>query len=370
MMRGLSRIVACLVVLWPAAAGADPGCASCHATRVEARLRRPVSAATDAHGRAGVGCADCHGGDPDQATARAHDLGRGFVGRPEATGAVGLCESCHDGTTEAPDVAGTYHAGAHWDAIAAGRFAAGCASCHRVHDVEPLDPDRAQARCISCHADPERMEASGLPTDQLAQWSASVHGQRAASGHGDAPRCPDCHAPHRNQAGLAAVGACGTCHGDVREAFESGPHAEAFERLGFLDCVECHGSHEVTRPGGRMLSGLGAVCARCHGPGQPAFETVEALAGFADAIDRVRAIAPRDDPRRRAVLRAVHALDPQGLEGAVEDVDLPARAPPPPAPPAVRRAHRPPAWPGIVAALGVVALGLLGVYLWSRWRRR
>ena len=97
--------------------------------------------ASSVHAQGGVTCADCHGGDPrsDQITV-AMDPEGGFVGAPDRPASVGLCGSCH--------------------------------------------------------ADVERMRASGLPTDQYAKYWSSVHGQRLAGA--DDTRvaiCTDCHGP-------------------------------------------------------------------------------------------------------------------------------------------------------------------------------
>lgn len=363
MKRAVSILVlSCLPWLAIAAAKAD-ACVECHATRAEDRLRAPVSAQHDGHGRGGLGCAACHGGDPMEPTAMAHDLGRGFVGRPAPLALIRMCGACHDGTTDAPSVMEDYRAGAHASAVFSGRPAADCASCHRPHDVERLEPTTAQARCVACHADDRRMRSSDIPTDQLGQWSASVHGA-AAPGSG-APGCVGCHGPHQNRAGLAAAESCGRCHADIRAAFEAGPHADAFSRLGFLDCVECHGSHEIAPPGGRMMRGLSAVCARCHGPGQPAFERVRALGSFAEGIDRARVTDPAD-ARRAAVAHAVHSLDPDALREAVDSLDVPAPEQAASAPGLASGAR----WTGGAVVLGLLFLGILGVWGWVRWRRR
>lgn len=364
----------------PSSVRADGACVQCHAIRAEARLRDPaIEASGDAHGGHGVGCADCHGGDPSDRSARAHDFGQGFVGRPDGIGTAQLCGGCHDGSTEAPAVAEGYRASPHGVAVSAGRPAATCTSCHGAHGVEPIGPSTALARCVSCHADEERMRAAGLPADVFAEWSTSVHGSAFAVGDGDAPTCIGCHDPHRNAAGLAAVSACGGCHPEAREAFDRGPHADAFERLGFLDCAECHGSHAIERPGRPMLTGLDAVCGRCHGRGRPTFERVRALAALTEGAARVRAQTQDDDPRRRALVTAVHALDPDGLARAVASVAPGDAAAPDRGPVGAEGQQteterpgpgRPRLWLRLAQALGLVLLALVAMRLWARWRYR
>ena len=120
--------------------------------------------------------------------------------------------------------------------------------------------------------------------------------------------------------------ACGQCHEGIKAAFDRGPHAAAFSRLGFLDCVECHGSHDVAAPDARLLSGATAVCLRCHGRGQEAFERIRGLSTLANDLDRARRL-PRDDPRRRTIIDALHALDTERLSVELEGIeDAPTEA--------------------------------------------
>lgn len=355
-------------------ARADETCVSCHAVRAEARLRAPVSARShDVHAGAGLGCDDCHGGDPDEPSVRAHDLGRGFRGVPDALGVAQVCGRCHDGSREGlSDVAAELRGGHHGRAAALGRATASCTSCHGAHGVlRHDDPTAPVARthvvdtCAACHADASRMAASGLPTDQAAEWRASVHGEVFAAGSERAPTCASCHDAHGNEAALAAVAACGECHAPIRAAFDAGPHAERFADLGFLDCVECHGSHEIRLADASLLAGLGAACARCHGPGQEAHALVGRIQALAERLDLARAALPRDDPRRANIIAALHALDVDALEAALAAL---------PRAPAETPAHPSPtpdtaddwATRGAITVLVVVALLALALV----WRRK
>lgn len=333
------------IVVAPSPLRADETCQRCHAQLVEPRLRTPAYVLEpDVHGQAGITCSDCHGGDPGEASVRAHDLGAGFVGRPAPLAAASLCGRCHDGSTEhAPAVVLEYRAGRHGRTLAEGRLAATCTSCHGAHGIErpraasdseddgaprelgsgdSRERRRIVAACVACHSAPDVMRASGLPTNQAAQWARSVHGRAVEQGETRAPDCASCHDPHENEAGLAAVRSCGGCHEELRAAFDRGPHAEQFARLGFLDCAECHGDHDVAPATGAMLVGITAVCTRCHGRGQEAFETVRAIASHAASLDRARDALPPDDPRRRAMIDALHALDPDGMAEAIAAAEL------------------------------------------------
>lgn len=376
-MKRLGPIVvlACAVsVVAPAPLYADETCLSCHARHVDARLRAPAYALDDdVHARAEITCSDCHGGDPAEPSVRAHDLGAGFVGRPAPLGVAALCSRCHDGSdARAPAVVTEYRAGRHGRALAEGHVAATCTSCHGAHGVQrPSERERDTPRelasgasaerhriasaCMGCHSSAEVMGASGLPTDQALRWASSVHGRAVARGNAQAPDCASCHHPHDNAAGLAAVRSCGGCHEALRSAFDRGPHRERFARLGFLDCAECHGNHGVEPASATMLVGLGAVCTRCHGRGQAAFETVRAIASHAGALDRARAALPADDPRRRAMIEALHALDAEGLAAAIASAGELPELPAAEAEEAVRTSIFPWPWVGL-GGLAIAAL--------------
>ncbi|MFH0794439.1 MAG: hypothetical protein V2A74_10450, partial [bacterium] len=72
-------------------------CRVCHATLADERLSSPVRwLEYDRHARAGMGCADCHGGDPTaNEIVGAHDLKKGFVGVPSPEEITEICGHCH-----------------------------------------------------------------------------------------------------------------------------------------------------------------------------------------------------------------------------------------------------------------------------------
>lgn len=381
----LGALVLAAGVASPARARRDDGCIECHATRAEERLRAPVVLEEDdVHGRAGLSCTRCHFGDPRATTARAHDLAGGFRGVPDAVGVTQVCGRCHDGSQEdVPAVLEAYRRGAHGTALALGHAGvATCTDCHGAHGIElatnaaaPTARANVVATCTRCHADEARMEEAGLRADVHRQWSQSVHGRAFAEGNEDAPTCASCHGAHQNGGGIDAAQACATCHEPIRQAFDRGPHGTEFTRLGFLDCAACHQSHAIRPADASLLAGLGAACGRCHGPGQEVFARVERLAAQAERIDAARAAWGAGDPRRAAVVEALHALDVEGLEAALEGAPEPVaepetrEAPPPSAP-----AHPPRAVPlarraPILAAAAAIVLALLALLVHRRSRR-
>lgn len=365
-----------------ARADRDEGCVECHAVRSEERLRAPIEQREDVHGRANLGCPRCHLGDPRASDARAHDLAGGFRGVPDAIGVAQVCGRCHDGSRDdAPAVLAAYRAGAHGTAIAQGRHeAARCTDCHGAHAVEPADDtssptsrQRVVGTCTRCHGDAERMAMALLSPEVPRRFAESVHGRALAEGSEDAPTCADCHGAHQNGGGIEAAQACGGCHEEIRAAFDRGPHASAFTRLGFLDCTECHGSHEIRPADASLLEGLGAACERCHGAGQEIYARVERLMESADRIDAAREAWPAGDPRRVAVISAIHALDVDALRDALEDAPEPAARETPREVRGEERAserRRPDPWRGIVPPLGALAIVIAVVVALVRLGRR
>jgi hypothetical protein len=195
------------------------------------------------------------------------------------------CGVCH------PDVRTEYAASIHARAI-------DCTGCHRgdssrldleAHSAEagfvgtPARQD-VPALCADCHADPERMRAYGLPTDQYAQYLTSGHGRHL----GKDPRvavCTDCHGTHAilpSEEPTSPVApqnipaTCGRCHSeqalmaeydmpaDQEEAFRGSVHGRALfadEHPRAPHCATCHGAHGAV---GADVGTIATVCGHCH----------------------------------------------------------------------------------------------------------
>lgn len=127
------------------AVAARESCATCHSD-LPGRLREPVRLlASDVHGKAGLGCVSCHGGDPSaQSAAVAH--GAGFVARPAGSAAIAAsCGSCHK------EPAASYLKGPH-QLAAAGPRRPDCTTCHGAHGIEGATLAMiAEPLCSSCH---------------------------------------------------------------------------------------------------------------------------------------------------------------------------------------------------------------------------
>ncbi len=387
--RWMAALVAALVfALGAARASAQPTCVACHRARAEAHLRAPVDAlAADVHGHADIRCVDCHGGDPDEPTMRAHAFAEGFVGAGDPLVVVTVCGRCHGASSStadagalgegAPAVLAAFRDGAHGRALANGSHAAAtCTSCHGAHGVEAADAEGAlterghvAALCGSCHADRERLgERLGgteLRTEVVAEYEGSVHGRAVREGDPSAPTCVSCHGPHQNAAGTSATLACATCHLEVRVAFDEGPHAEAFARLGFADCAECHGSHAVEPASAALLVGMEAACLACHDRSSPVLDQVRELQAMGGRLEGLRRATERDDPRRREAILAFHRLDASALASVLEGVpEAPLEAPEEARAPAPRQGSS----GRLIAAAIALAIAIVAAVI--LWRRR
>lgn len=206
----------------------------------------------------------------------------------EGTAAAGQCGVCHPVTRVA------FERSIHY------REGAACTDCHGGNSRTLSVPEahrenfasRRQRReipglCGSCHSDVARMRPYNLPTDQLALYQTSRHGQRLAEGDTRVAVCTDCHGVHdilppEDPASRVArrniPHTCGRCHGDMplmaRYGKRDNPladylksiHAAALLEEGnprAPDCSSCHGVHGAAPPG---LGDVDKVCGHCHEP--------------------------------------------------------------------------------------------------------
>jgi predicted CXXCH cytochrome family protein len=156
-----------------------------------------------------------------------------------------------------------------------------CVSCHGVHGIRgaknPLSKvyrKRVPETCGACHSDPKRMagltlpDGSPMPTNQLEEYRASVHG-RALLERGDlgAPACNNCHGNHAAMPiGLSSVSqSCSLCHAGNASLFDGSKHKQAFEEHKWPQCAKCHGNHSIAKTHDSMLAaGPQALCNKCH----------------------------------------------------------------------------------------------------------
>jgi hypothetical protein len=115
------------------------------------------------------------------------------------------------------------------------------------------------------------MKSYGIPTDQFANYSVSVHHEAmVARGDLSAPTCTTCHGNH----GAAPPGVdsvknvCSNCHVFQAQMYEKSSHKTVFQSAGLPGCVVCHSNHGITHPTDAKLgTGAEGVCMQCHSPG-------------------------------------------------------------------------------------------------------
>jgi hypothetical protein len=264
--------------------GSTNACYDCHRS-VDAKQAAITDAwQTSAHGKAGVGCADCHGGDTrsDQITV-AMSATAGFVGIPSREQTVGICGSCHSDVDRMRQYQlPTDQFAKYWTSVHGQRLLATqdtrvaiCIDCHGSHDVKKAsDPTAAvyplnvPKLCSSCHSDATLMKPYDIPTDQFTVYSQSVHGL-ALLGNQDvrAPSCASCHGSHdaKPPADSEVVDVCGKCHTATQALFEQSRHATV--QAVAPKCWTCHGTHDVSATSEAMFFHIAPPkydCATCH----------------------------------------------------------------------------------------------------------
>jgi formate dehydrogenase gamma subunit len=282
--------------LTSAAALIPAKCSECHADEVK-------SLAESIHGQAAKRgdpdapkCESCHGSihevkgasEPDSRVARKN--------------LAETCAKCHSDAgflsrhkIPVAHPVDSYKQSVHARAVALGKEAAACSSCHGSHNIFPATDARSMVNhwkvpetCGQCHKEIAR------------QFNESVHGEAVKAGVRDAPVCVDCHGEHLimdpsnpasplNAANISAE-TCGRCHGDPRLAlrynlpadrlpsYAGSYHGLALEggKLTAANCASCHGVHDIlpsSDPRSTVnTANLPKTCGQCHkGVGEAKF---------------------------------------------------------------------------------------------------
>jgi cytochrome b subunit of formate dehydrogenase len=181
----------------------------------------------------------------------------------------------------------SYKQSVHARAVALGKEAATCSSCHGSHDIYPATDTRSRVNhwnvpgtCAQCHKEIAR------------EFNESVHGLAVKEGVRDAPVCIDCHGEHLitdpKSAGSplnaenVSSQTCGRCHGDSRLALRYDlpadrlpSYADSYHGLALKEgkvtaanCASCHGVHSIL-PSSDPRSTVNAAnlrktCGACH----------------------------------------------------------------------------------------------------------
>jgi predicted CXXCH cytochrome family protein len=324
----------------------DSSCISCH------RSNEWVSDSSivvnfisgDVHFGFGLGCQDCHGGDPSVGFAEgdpelAMNPAKGYKPPPDRKAIAGFCARCHSDiefmkkyNPRLPtDQYALYKTSVHGKRILeqGDTKVAVCTDCHGAHGILPPSDSRSKVyyqnvpkTCGQCHSDPVHMagykasNGQAMPVDQYNEYVRSVHGMLALQkGDQSAPVCNDCHGSHgATPPNIASVSAsCGECHASNRDFFNASPHAEPWKELGYSGCEQCHGNHMIA-PAADTLLGIGAnaLCVQCHDPGTGGYAAAVTMRAGIDSLQL--AIETAED--------VIHRAETKGVEGGDARFDL------------------------------------------------
>ena len=291
--------------------GTEPSCLKCHA---------PVAAqhAASAHAAAGLGCVDCHGGDPKASDETAHATDN-FKRPANKREIAEFCAHCHSDVRRMnpfglpTDQLDRYKTSKHGEQLYGtnDQNVATCTDCHGVHDILKVHAPQARTApanipqtCGRCHGDAKLMSRYKLPADVVDKYKTSYHAHLVLDkGDVSAPTCVTCHGNHgATPPGTKEVGqVCGKCHVRQRELFAKSPHAEAASAGLFNECISCHGNHAIQKASPALFQ---TSCIQCHAkdPKQLAVrDTVaglirSAMAGYSRATAQVQAATIRGLP--------------------------------------------------------------------------
>ncbi|MGA7646098.1 MAG: cytochrome b/b6 domain-containing protein [Terriglobales bacterium] len=266
-----------------------PGkCTECHAEEVTAL-------ASSIHGQAAKKgdpdapkCVSCHG--PIHAVKASSEADSTVARKNMAD----TCAKCHSDAgflsrhqIPVAHPADSYRLSVHGRAVALGKDAATCSSCHGTHDIFPATDARSKVNhwkvvgtCGQCHKEIAR------------EFNESVHGEAVKDGVRDAPVCIDCHGEHlimdpKNpgsplNAENVSSQTCGRCHGDPRLAVRYDlpvdrltSYADSYHGLALTEgkvtaanCASCHGVHSILRSSDPRSTvnkaNLAKTCGVCH----------------------------------------------------------------------------------------------------------
>ncbi|MBI1940333.1 MAG: cytochrome c3 family protein [Acidobacteria bacterium] len=280
-----------------AAPAPEDTCVTCHAL-LEGKLADAVKKfESDVHRQLGLGCADCHGGDPADESMDSMSPAKGFRGTPRKTQVPEFCARCHSDIAYMhrfnpkmrADQLSQYLTSVHGKRLKQGDTkVAACVDCHSVHDIlpatdtrSPVHPVQLAATCARCHANEEHMRGYNIPTDQVASYEKSVHAEILAQGDTAAPTCATCHGNHgATPPGVSSVAnVCGTCHVFFQQLFTKSPHQPAFAAMGLPGCVQCHSNHAIVKPSDDWVGvGQDSTCVACHSEGDNGYVAAQKIA--------------------------------------------------------------------------------------------
>lgn len=279
-------------------------CRTCHLALTEEALSAPArDYERDVHAEAGFGCLACHGSGGTDAL----DPSAGFLSAPERREIPDLCGRCHSDAAfmrqfdpgMRVDQVAEYWTSVHGQRLRAADdpAVATCIDCHPAHSIRPPDDPTSTVyaaniveTCGRCHADATRMAGRDVRTDQVAEYTTSVHGRLLLEdGDLSAPVCNDCHGNHgAAPPGIASVrNVCGQCHSVMAEYFDQSAHGEVFNESDLPGCATCHEHHAVQAASDETLGARAAdVCTTCHAAPDTLGLEFQRMAAVLDSLRR------------------------------------------------------------------------------------
>ncbi len=165
-------IIICVLFFIAAGTALADQCRECHNTPIfkvkhKAHYDYHVGYETSVHGLAGLGCADCHGGDSTSTDKEiAHSGVRDNVMRDNIPA---VCGECHVSQYEAFTESG------HFRALVGERDAPHCATCHGSMEMDVMFVSKVKTRCRKCH-DEDGPDGVLNSTDKLMSRVNSIVG--------------------------------------------------------------------------------------------------------------------------------------------------------------------------------------------------
>ena len=264
-------------------------CISCHDDQWQ-ELKASI------HGKEGITCERCHGGDPaqkDKALAKAP--GTGYIGVPDKLQIVQICGTCHSNVESMnfygipTDQLARYKTSMHGKRLFNEKDTrvAVCDDCHGYHDVvdvkdptSPVYPLNVPKTCNTCHGNADLMKPYGIQTDMFDKYKDSVHGKDLFENKDTGvATCVSCHGSHGAlPPGVKQVAdACGKCHMNEKDNFLKSPHAKLGVQEKFPQCMACHSNHGIQPVSVNLYDN---ACAKCHQPGSSEFQAGQKLKGL------------------------------------------------------------------------------------------
>ncbi len=282
----------------------------------------------DIHYKAGLSCADCHGGDPlAEDMDDSMDSTKGYIGIPSKGEIPEFCGRCHSDFTfmqtyrsqVETDQESQYYTSKHGILLKQGDTnVAVCTNCHSAHSIFPpkdprstVYPANLPQTCNECHGNAEYMKDYSIPTDQFELFKASVHGYALYEKHDiSAPVCNDCHGNHgaRPPNLISISHICGSCHINNMNYFTNSEMGKMMESEEIHTCETCHGYHDIQKTSDDFIgSGEKSFCIECHDEGDDGFIVAVYIRSKIDSLKQKYTAASAD--MENVVIKGMDDID-------------------------------------------------------------